>query len=127
MTPPIFAAVDVPAVRALLKSGSGPLRFYAWGMAPQGVAYPYAVWRYATGVPENYLGDRPDIDSQTLQVDVYAADIPGQRSEMTRRIAEALRDAIEPVAYITSWRGESRDPQTKAYTFTFDVDFWTPR
>lgn len=127
MTPPIFAAVDVPAVQALLKSGSGPLRFYAFGEAPQGVSYPYAVWRYAAGLPENYLGDRPDIDSQTLQVDVYSADVPGQRGEMSRRIAEALRDAIEPVAHITSWRGESRDPQTKAYTFTFDVDFWTHR
>lgn len=127
MTPPIFATVNVPAVQALLKTGNGPLRFYAWGQAPQGVSYPYAVWRYAAGAPENYLGDRPDIDSQTLQVDVYAADVPGQRSEMTRRIAEALRDALEPVAHITSWRGESRDPDTKAYNFTFDVDFWTPR
>lgn len=127
MTPPIFAAVDVAAVRALLKTGNGPLRFYAWGLAPQPATYPYAVWRYAAGMPENYLGDLPDIDSQTLQVDVYAADVPGQRSEMTRRIAEALRNAIEPVAHITSWRGESRDPDTKAFRFTFDVDFWTPR
>jgi hypothetical protein len=127
MTPPIFAAVDVAPVRALLKSGNGPLRFYAWGMAPQNVTYPYAVWRFAGGLPENYLGDVPDIDSFSLQIDVYAADVQGQRSEMTRRVAEALRDAIEPVAHITAWRGESRDPDTKSYRFTFDVDFWTPR
>lgn len=127
MTPPIFPAVDVAAVRALLTTGNGPLRFYAWGQAPQNVPYPYAVWRYAAGAPENYLGDRPDIDSQTLQVDVYAADVPGQRGEKARQIAEALRDALETVSNITSWRGEGRDPQTRAYTFTFDVDFWTPR
>lgn len=127
MTPQIFDTVNVPAVRALLKTGAGVLRFYAWGMAPQPPIYPYAVWRYAAGTPENYLGDRPDIDSQTLQVDVYAADVPGQRSEKARQIAETLRDAIEPVAHITSWRGESRDPGTQAYVFTFDVDFWTPR
>lgn len=127
MTPPIFDVVNVPAVQALLKTGTGPLRFYAWGNAPQTVTYPYAVWRYVTGLPENYLGNLPDIDSQTLQIDVYAADVTGQRSAKAREVAEALRDAIEPHAYVTSWRGESRDDETRSFIFSFDVDFWTPR
>lgn len=127
MNPPIFAAADVPAVRALLKSGTGPLRFWAWGLSPQPPVYPYAVWRYSFGAPENYLTNTPDIDSQTLQINVYAADVPGQRAEKARQIAEALRDAIEPEAHITAWRGESRDPDTKSFVFSFDVDLWTPR
>lgn len=127
MTPPIFATVNVPAVQALLKTGNGPLRFYAWGQAPQGVAYPYAVWRFAAGIPENYLGDRPDIDSQTLQVDVYAADTDAQGASKVRQIAVAMRHELETVSHITSWGREDRDPDTRAYTFTFDVDFWTPR
>jgi hypothetical protein len=127
VNPPIFAAANVAPVQALLKTGNGPLRFYAWGLAPQGVAYPYAVWRYSFGAPENYLTNTPDIDSQTLQVNVYAAATDGQGANKVRQIAEALRDAIEPVAHITAWRGESRDPDTKSYVFSFDVDFWTPR
>lgn len=127
MTPPIFAAVNVAAVQTLLKTGMGPLRFYAWGLAPQPPVYPYAVWRYVAGAPENYLTNTPDIDSQTLQINVYAAETDNQGAAKVREIAEALRDATEPVAHITSWRGESRDPDTRAYVFSFDVDFWTPR
>lgn len=127
MTPPIFTAANVSAVKALLKTGNGPLRFYAWGLSPQPPVYPYAVWRFSFGAPENYLTNTPDIDSQTLQVNVYAADVIGQRSEKARQIAEALRDAIEPLAHITAWRGESRDPDTRSYVFSFDVDWWVNR
>lgn len=127
MYPPIFAAANVPEVQALLKTGNGPLRFYAWGLAPDAVIYPYAVWRYTFGTPENYLTNTPDIDSQTLQVNVYAASEDEEGASKVREIAEALRDAIEPVAHITAWRGESRDPDTRSYVFSFDVDFWTPR
>lgn len=127
MNPPIFEAVNVPAVRALLKTGNGHLRFYAWGMGPQPPVYPYAVWRYSFGAPENYLTNTPDIDSMTLQVNVYAAATDTQGANKVRQIAQALRDAIEPVAHITAWRGESRDVETKSYVYSFDVDFWTNR
>lgn len=127
MLPPIFPTVNVPAVQALLKAGNGPLRFYAWGMAPDNVAKPYAVWRQVFGTPQNYLGDRPDIDSFTTQIDVYAADLQGERSEKARAVALALRDAIEGVAHITSWIGDSRDPDTKNYVVTFQADWWVPR
>lgn len=125
MTPPIFHAVNVPSVRALLKSGAGPLRFYAFGMAPQDVAKPYAVWRLFYGAPGNYLADRPDIDSFGVQVDVYAS--PSQGASKAREVAEVLRDAIEGHAYITSWRGESIDPDTKNFVFGFDSAWQTPR
>lgn len=125
MYPPIFEAVNVPAVRALLKTGNGPLRFYLFGMAPQGVDYPYAVWRQVGGSPENYLADRPDIDSFTTQVDVYAN--PAQGPARARAVAVALRDAIEGHAHITFWRGDSRDFETMNYVFTFEADWLTPR
>ena len=38
-------------------------------------------------------------------------------------MALALRDAIEPVAYITAWLGESIDPDTKNNRFSFQVDW----
>lgn len=125
MYPRIFEAVNIPAVQALLKHSGGPLRFYLFGRAPQGVAYPYAVWRQVFGTPENYLGDSPDIDSFSVQVDVYASQSQG--ADTCRKIAKALRDAIEPHAHITAWIGDGQDPETKSYTFTFQVDWLTPR
>lgn len=125
MFPPIASVVDVSAVRALLKTGSGPLRFYSFGSAPPDVAKPYAVWRQVFGAPENYLGDTPDMDSFGVQVDVYA--LPSQGGTRAREVAMALRDAIEPHAYIAAWRGESRDPETKNFVYSFDCDWLTPR
>lgn len=122
MIPPIFPTVNVPAVQALLKTGNGPLRFYAWGLAPQGVAKPYAVWRQTFGTPENYLGERPDTDSFTTQIDVYA-----DTSAAARAAAMAISYAIEGAAYVTSWIGESIDPETKNHTFTFQADWWVKR
>lgn len=115
MFPPVFQTCAASAaVTALI--GTTPVRLYPFGEAPQGVIYPYAVWQLVSGSPENYLGDRPDADSFTVQIDVYA-----DTATSARNVAKALRDAIEPVAYVTSWRGESRDPDTKKYRFSFDV------
>lgn len=123
--PPIFAAVNVAPVQALLKAPGGELRFYLFGRAPQNVIKPYAVWRQAYGSPENYLGNRPDMDSFGVQVDVYAD--PAQGPAVARTVAMAIRDAIETKSYITAWRGESRDPDTNNYVFSFDSDWLTPR
>lgn len=121
MYPPIFATcAAAPAVTALL--GTSPVRIYPFGEAPQAGPYPYAAWQTVGGAPENYLGDRPDLDSYTLQVDVYA-----DTAASARAVAEALRDAIEPHAYITRWGGESKDPSTGRYRISFDVDWLTHR
>jgi hypothetical protein len=127
--PPIFDVCNVSAVQALLKTGNGPLRFYLFGRAPQGVAFPYAVWRQAYGAPENFLDQRPDTDAFGIQVDVYAEPGNGalQGPSGARAVAMALRDAIEPKAYITAWRGESQDPDTNNFVFSFDSDWLTPR
>lgn len=121
MYPPIFATcAAAPAVNELL--GTAPTRLYPFGEAPQGVTYPYAAWQTVGGAPENYLGSRPDIDSYTLQVDVYA-----ETGASARAVATALRDAIEPKAYITRWGGESKDPETGRYRISFDVDWHVSR
>lgn len=125
MYPPVFEAVNVPAVQALLRALKGPLRVYEFGMAPQEVSYPYAVWRMAAGAPGNYLGRRPDHDSAVVQIDVYAK--PSQGAPMARAVALALRDAIEGHAYVTSWRGDSIDPDTKNFNVSFDCSFVVSR
>lgn len=121
MFPPIFAVCAASAaVKALL--GSNPVRLYPFAEAPQGVIHPYAVWQIVGGSPENYLNQVPDLDGFSLQVDVYAA-----TGTSARDVAKALRDAIEPIAHITRWGGESKDPDTASYRISFDVAWLTPR
>lgn len=122
MTPPIFQICSQAAgVTALLGTGAD-LRLYSFGEAPQDVAKPYAVWQLVNGEPENYLAGRPDADGFTLQVDIY-----GTTSTSVRQVRDAIRDAIELDAYVTRWGGEARDPATKNYRTSFDVDWWVQR
>jgi hypothetical protein len=116
-TPPIFAlcAANV-GVTALL--GSNPVRFFMFGMAPQNVQKPYAVWQVVAGKPENYLAGRPDAEGHTIQVDVY-----GDSASQTRSTLSAIEGAIELNCYITRYGGESRDPVTMNYRSTMDVDW----
>ena len=121
MYPPVFAVCSASAaVKALI--GTSPVRLYMFGMAPQNVAYPYAVWQQVGGAPENYLGQTPDIDTFTTQIDVYA-----DTQAQARAVAQALSAAIEPAAHVTRWGADSQDPETKRYRSSFDVDWWTSR
>lgn len=115
--PPVFSVCSASTTVKLL-IGSNPVRCYMFGYAPQGVVLPYVVWQTIAGNPENYLGDLPDLDKFQTQIDVYAL-----TEASARAVAKALRDAIEPVAYITSWGGESTDPETLHKRYSFDVDW----
>lgn len=121
MYAPIFAvcAAD-PAVTALL--GVSPVRIYPFGEAPEGVAKPYVVWQTVGGNPENYLAQRSDIDGFSLQIDVYGLSVT-----QARDVAKAVRNAIELKANIARWGGDSHDPATKTYRYSFDVDWLVPR
>lgn len=123
MFPPVFPAIkSSSACRALLQSGVGELRFYQWGLAPQNVQKPYAVWSRAFGQPYNHMNEVPNTDTFTLQIDIYA-----DSADSARNCAVAIRDAIEPVSYITNWLGESRDPDTKNFRFSFQNDWVVER
>ncbi|TRZ62976.1 DUF3168 domain-containing protein [Pseudomonas alloputida] len=122
MTSPIVkACLQSPAVTALLGTGAD-MRLYSFGEAPEGVAKPYVVWQVVGGSPENYLAGRPDADGFNLQVDVYAT-----TGDKARQVRDAIRDAIELDAYVTRWGVEGRDPETKNYRASFDVDWWVSR
>lgn len=121
MNPPIFETCSVvPAVTDLI--GTSPVRLFPFGEADQGTALPYVAWQTVNGSPENYIDKTPDMDSYIIQIDVYAGD-----GDSARAVAKALRDAIEPHAHVVSWRGESRDPTTRNYRYSFDVQWWVPR
>jgi len=125
MYPPLFSTLFAStSVKAIF--GSAPLRVYPFGDAPAkgsaGYALPYAVFQTVGGSPENYLNQAPDLDNWRPQMDVYAASLT-----LARNAAEAVRDALEPVAYIVSWNGEFRDSETQLFRISFDLSFQTPR
>lgn len=114
MYPPIYqVCTAASSVAALIGT-----RLYPFGEAPQGVALPYAVWQTVGGSPENFLGEVPDADTFSIQVDIYAA-----TADSARVVATAIRNAIQTRANITSWNGESRDPETRNYRVGFSVDW----
>lgn len=121
MFPPVFSTLFASApVKALL--GSAPLRVYPAGEATQDTPAPYAVFQTIIGVPEEFLVTRCDMDSYTVQIDVYADTLTSARA-----CASAIRVALEPVAYIASLREPSKDPTTRHYRYSMDVDFYTER
>ncbi|CAM3407694.1 hypothetical protein BS639_17940 [Rouxiella silvae] len=121
MIAPIYSVCATsPAVMAIL--GGDDVRLYPFGENTDDVIYPYAVWQNIGGLPAMFLGNRPDVDSFSIQIDVYA-DTPVQ----VLAVAKALRDAIEPHAYITRWGNQDRDPDTKRYHYSFDVDWIVKR
>lgn len=121
MAPPLFSVCSASnAVKSLL--GFSPVRLWPFGEAIQGAAKPYAVWQVIGGAPENYINQVPDADRYALQVDVYA-----ETAASAQSVAEALRDAIEPHAHITAWRGTSREPDTRLYRFSFDIGWIVQR
>jgi hypothetical protein len=122
MFPPIFTLAAAHAPLTALLGVPPNMRFYPGGRAPQGVAYPYAVWQTAYGTPENYQDQPPDIDNLGAQVDVF-----GNTLDEARAVGKALCDALEGDAHVTAWRGEAEEPATKKGRVSFDVEFWTPR
>lgn len=120
MYPPVFTLADASAsVKAVLGT---PLRMYSFGTAPEGVAKPYAVWQSVTITPESHLGSIPNIDANSVQVDVYAS-----TPASARAAAQALRDLYQATETVDALRELPREPDTGLYRYQLDVSFWTDR
>ena len=120
MIAPIAAACNASApVLALFGT---PPRVYPFGLVDIDPPRPYAVWQNIGGRAEQYLGDLPDADYFTTQIDVY-----GTTPAEVMSAARALRDAFELRAYITAWGNQVLDEETKLYRFSFDVSWIVPR
>lgn len=109
-----------PAVQALL--GAAPsIRLYS-GEAPQGAAYPYAVFVHLFATTSTTLSNGSAADRWTVQVDCYAED-----EDDCVSLAGAVRDAVEGCAEIVSLRGTSRDPVTRDWNYQFDIEWLVTR
>lgn len=121
MFPPVFE-ICASSSDVQTNLGSPITRLYAFGYSPDSPTYPYAVWQTITGSPENYLGQVPDIDQWTVQIDIYARTVLDARNA-----AQAVRDAIETQCHVTSLDDGGRDPDTLAYRYIITADWWDLR
>lgn len=124
MYPPLFSTIrNVAAVKAVLGNS---VRMYPHGEAPAEdsplFAKPYAVHQMINGNPENYLAGLPDADGFTTQIDIY-----GDTPASVAAVAQAIRDAVEPVAYVERYAQNGRDPDTNLFRYSMDVDWIVDR
>lgn len=121
MLPPVFQALKASsAVKNIV--GSSPPRIYRHASAPQDTSSPYITWFVVTATPENNLSDPPPVDRIAVQVDCWH-----QTDAGVVALAEAARDAIEPVAHMVAMPVNLREPETKLYRIALQFDFWNPR
>jgi hypothetical protein len=97
-------------------------RVFPFGEAPQDTPYPYATWQQIAGTPENYLAGRSNMDHLVVQFDVWA-----KTGSSAEACANAVRYALELLSYLVDFTTEPRDPDTGAYRFRLQFDFWKPR
>lgn len=107
---------------ALKAALDNPIRVYGDGEAPEKPILPYAVYYTITATPENTQDKAPEVDGETIQVNVY-----GKNATECQTAAIAVRDAIESLGHITRFSNLKRDAQTKACGISMDVDIFSFR
>lgn len=107
------------AVKAQL---GNPIRVYGDGEAPEKPVLPYAVYYTLIAVPENSQDKAPEVDGETIQVNIY-----GKTATECRDAAVAVRDAVEAIGHITRFANLKRDAQTKACGISLDLDIFSFR
>lgn len=117
MATPLFQVCrQDQGVTALL--GIDPLRLYPFAAPTEAVELPYATYRVISGTPQNFLAERPDVDTYRLQLDAYA-----QTADIASSVSSALSQAIEPHASIVSYGDETIDKDTGYYRSRFEVSW----
>lgn len=118
MLPPIYRVLkDSSAVAAIVQT-----RIYRHGDAPQNLERPYVTWFLVSGTPENQLSGLPGHDRCSVQVDAWH---PGDSG--VQDLAEAVRDALEPVAHMTGVVINERERETRLYRIGMQFDYWLER
>ena len=120
MNPPVYQALNIGAVTALVGS-----RIYPNGHAPQGVQRPYITWQIVGGGPLNNLSDDPDMDDSRVRVWVYSEETAG--SAAAKALALTVRNALEAETHVTFGPVSEFDSEAKLFVWIMDAEFWTPR
>ena len=118
MFPAVFQALQAsPAVVAIVAD-----KVYRHGAVPTGTSAPYVTWQLIVGTPIQTLSELPSVDRATVQVDCWHLD-----DEVIEVLAKAVRDAIEPLACLTSMPIDGQEPDTKLFRFGLQFDWFVGR
>ena len=118
MLPQVFQTLKASqAVKDIV--GTNPPRIYRHGRAPQDTSQPYITWFLVAGTPENNLSDPSPVGRKSVQIDCWH-----QTDKGIEELADAVRDALEPVAHITQEGDDEQERDTKLFRFRFETDFW---
>jgi hypothetical protein len=121
MFPPVFATLKASTdVKFIV--GTNPPRIYRHGSAPQDTSRPYITWSVLATAPENNLTSLPPVDRIAVQVDCWH-----QTDSGIEVLAEAVRDAVEPYAHMTSTYIDTREAETKLFRIGMQFDWWLDR
>lgn len=121
MLPPVYNLLRASAPLVALVGD----RIYRHGSAPQGVKHPYLTWFQVNGTPENTLSERPGMDRSTVQIDAWCGGATGDKQCET--VAEAVRDALEDYAHMTSVPIDQREQATGLWRIAEEFDFFVGR
>lgn len=120
MYPPVFAILSA-ATLVQLYCGN---RIYPHSSAPDRVGTPYITWFTAGGAAENQLDGVPLIDAYVVTLRVWCDPDAGADPFL---IGEAVRDALEPHAFMEDVPTSGRDAETKRFWLAMTFRFWTHR
>lgn len=120
MLPPVFATLAADS--GVLDLLGDPPRVWRHGEAPQDTTRPYAAWHLVVGTPENTLSEAPGMDRCTVQIDCWSP-----TSAAVVVLAEAVRNAVEPLAHMTGVVVDERERATKLYHLAMQFDWWLSR
>lgn len=118
MWPPVY---EVLRAASAVTSAVGD-RIGSHGQIEQTAGRPYLTWQVITALPENLLGEAPDIDAVTIQINCLHPTDAGIRA-----LARAVLDAIEPYCHVTGIPIDQRDPETRLYWVAIQADWWLSR
>lgn len=125
MLPVVFPIISSDAaVTAII--GTDPVRFYPHGRAKQGTQAPYVTWFLVSGIPENTLDEVPRVDRFSVQIDCWS-DNTGDGADEVQALAKAIRDALEPHAYMTGIIVDGVDPETQRNRIGLQFSIWQDR
>jgi hypothetical protein len=122
VNPPVYDALDVPAVRAFAGS---PLRAFAHGRVPQNTPRPYITFQNVGGGPLNTLSCLPDMDDSRVRVWCYSDETSG--TSYARDFKDATRDALEAETHVVFGPVDEYEADTKLLVWIMDAEFWTDR
>lgn len=115
---PVFRWLQTDEVKSVFGED---VRVYPYDSAPHSdnLELPYCVYAYISGVNEPSLQGNTGVGGHRYQFDVYASS-----GKTSRDAAGIIERALGDYGYTVSYNIRERDPVTKNYRISFDMEFF---